>query len=293
MSSFDLSPFLAKHQLPQHYADIAQAWFLPLAEQLAKKQQQHAKTLIIGINGAQGSGKSTLTDLLVSTFKQSLGLSAVALSLDDFYLSKQQRQHLADTVHPLLATRGVPGTHDVELAINILQQLNSSTRTVIIPRFDKAIDDRLPQAEWQVCSAPVDIIVVEGWCLGVQAQTDISLTTACNDLEQQQDKDGRWRQYVNQQLVNHYPALFSQLDELIMLQAPSFDCVYQWRLQQEQKLAKQLTQQQSTTGVMTEQALQRFIMHFQRLTEHGLATLPMQADVTFELDENRQITNRY
>jgi len=293
MPPLDLTAFLDKHQLPQHYADTAQAWFVPLAKQLATKQQQQAKTVIVGINGAQGSGKSTLADLLVSIFKQSLGLSAVAISLDDFYHTKQQRQQLADTVHPLLVTRGVPGTHDVDLALNTLHQLTNNTGNTSIPSFNKATDDRRPESQWPSCVVPVDIIVLEGWCLGLQGQDEQTLTTAINDLEQNEDSDASWRHYVNQQLTTVYPSLFSQLDELIMLKAPSFDCIYQWRVQQEQKLANQLTPQQSSSAVMTEQKIQRFIMHFQRLTEHGLATLPMQADVTFELDENRQITNRY
>ena len=34
----DISLFLEEHQLPESYKDIAQKWFIPLAEDLAEHQ---------------------------------------------------------------------------------------------------------------------------------------------------------------------------------------------------------------------------------------------------------------
>ena len=77
---------------------------------------------IFGISGGQGAGKSTLCAALAQTLATK-GKKALTLSLDDFYLSKAAREHLAQTVHPLCATRGVPGTHNVDLLAQVLNGL--------------------------------------------------------------------------------------------------------------------------------------------------------------------------
>ena len=92
-------------------------WFSPLLE---KYQTARDKPLIIGINGSQGSGKSTLADYLCTMLNERYQLRCVSLSLDDFYLTKLERQQLASQVHPLLETRGVPGTHDIPLALETI-----------------------------------------------------------------------------------------------------------------------------------------------------------------------------
>lgn len=57
---------------------------------------------------------------------QAQGLAAVALSLEDFYLTRQQRAEFARRVHPLVQTRGVPGTHDIALVLKVIEALQRS-----------------------------------------------------------------------------------------------------------------------------------------------------------------------
>jgi len=289
----NLHNFLKEHRLPLSFLRLVDAWYLPLAGWIAKHHDAAGRTLLIGMNGSQGSGKSTLAALLTELLAKNLGLRAVALSIDDFYLSREARLALAGQIHPLLATRGVPGTHDVTLMCETLQQLTRENCGVSIPRFDKARDDRYPEGEWDRVSAPFDVVIVEGWCLGTPAQADADLHQPVNDLETREDPDGSWRRYVNQQLGGRYQDIFQLLDLLIMLQAPSFECVYQWRLEQEAKLADKLLeceQQDSLRNrVMTATQIRRFIQHYQRLTEQSLQQLPGRVHYLFSLDADRRV----
>lgn len=284
--------FLAKHHLPDSYLKTASRWFDPLIDAIADQYDPHAPPRVIGINGCQGSGKSTLGDYLCSLIPTRLDIGVVSLSLDDFYLTKSQRNKLASQVHPLLATRGVPGTHDIQLAINTVDNLIAGRETVIT-RFDKKIDDRVPSDHLQIIKEPVGLIILEGWCLGAQAQNQSQLVEPINSLEQHEDSDGIWRSYVNQALINghSYQSLFSRVDELIMLKAPSFETVYKWRLQQEHKMIEQAIKrgQQRPPQAMSDAQVLRFIEYFQRVTEDILKQLPHRADHLFELDDKRAI----
>ena len=294
MNSNKFQDFIVKHQLPKSYVDTIQNWFEPVAQEITAHQKDAGMPLVIGINGAQGSGKSTLADLLVFLLTTQHSLSAVAMSIDDFYYTREQRAQLANTVHPLLATRGVPGTHDVALAEKTIHSLSHFLGAVAVPKFNKAIDDRLAENQWPVITKPVDVIVLEGWCLGAQAQTDAELQQAINDLEQDEDPQAIWRRYVNQQLSDNYANLFKMVDTWIMLKAPSFDCVFNWRLEQENKLRVSLSQNPTTTQqdidkIMDDKAVGRFIKFYQRITQYLLTTLPNKVNYLFELDENRVI----
>ena len=194
--------------------------------------------MVIGISGAQGSGKSTLALFLANHLRREAQLSATCLSLDDFYLGKAARLDLAGKVHPLFATRGVPGTHDVQLALNVLHGLTEvkASATIRLPTFDKASDDRLPEHVWAEVDTPVDVVILEGWCLGARPQGAGSLADPINALEDEDDPDGSWRRRANDHLSVDYRELFDRLDTLIMLRIPSFDKVLEWRALQEKKL---------------------------------------------------------
>ena len=284
--------FLERNQLPPAYLDAAKQWFSPIVDSIVAEYNHNKTPRVIGINGCQGSGKSTLADYLCTAVSEQLDMKTVALSLDDFYLTKSERNELARQVHPLLATRGVPGTHDVELAISCIKQLLAGEKT-LVTRFDKSIDDRVPQDQLSSIDEPVGLIVLEGWCLGALPQKPEALTNAINALEQEEDTDSVWRNYVNQALIDEYPALFNLADELIMLQAPSFDTVFNWRLEQEQKLVKRLTKEGKNTdsGIMNEQQIRRFISYFERVTENSLQEMPQRADHLFTLGLSREITH--
>ncbi|CAA0097297.1 Uridine kinase [BD1-7 clade bacterium] len=280
------TPFLREHQLPQAYLGSALKWFTPMGESIARHHINAGRPIIVGINGCQGSGKTTLADFLAAWLSHTFGLKTLALSLDNFYLTHGQRQTLATDVHPLLATRGVPGTHDVSLMQTTLQALTQSGH-VKVPVFDKSMDDRAPEADHKSINAPVDIIILEGWCLGARAESPDDLITPINSLETNCDVDGIWRSYVNQQMADFYPPVFDLIDIQIMLKAPSFDCVYRWRLEQEQKLASR--SDTTNTRIMSAADIEQFIAHYQRLTEHILKTMPQNAHFLFHLDNDRQI----
>jgi len=287
MNELNISDFLVKHDLPESYADKVREWFLPLSDKIAHEQSIRSDPIVIGINGAQGSGKSTLASLLVHLLAGQYQLSAITISLDDFYLSRNQRQQLASKVHPLFKTRGVPGTHDIDLGISVISALKNK-QPIKIPRFNKAQDDLYPQQEWVDHDTELDVIIIEGWCLGVTPQESDALIEAINELEENEDADNSWRTYVNQQLADSYQTFFKLIDSWIMLKAPSFSCVRDWRFEQEQKLNKSI---QKSNRIMDNKAITRFVQHYQRLTEHGLQTLPDRVNYLYELSESRDIVS--
>ncbi|HEY9052896.1 MAG TPA: hypothetical protein VIQ03_15200 [Gammaproteobacteria bacterium] len=263
--------------------------YLPLADWLTKHISR--QPLVVGINGAQGTGKSTLSKILQLLLDKGFEKKAVCLSLDDFYLSHHQRQILSQTVHPLLKTRGVPGTHDVELMLSVLSQLKQKTKQdIIVPVFDKSIDDRLPESDWLRVSLPVDMVIFEGWCVGAKPEDASSLLQPVNQLEQDEDEDGRWRRYVNQQLAEQYQNIFDQLDFLLMLQPPSMKKIYDWRLLQEQKLQKK-TMPGEQTRIMSADEVRRFIMHYERITRHALTEMSDRADIVLKLNNDHLVDN--
>ena len=191
---------------------------------------------MLGINGAQGSGKSTLAAFLAEHLSAQHALRVCVLSLDDFYLSRAARAQLAASVHPLLITRGVPGTHQVQRGIDCLRALKAG-QDCSLPRFSKATDDALGAEHEPHISERPDLVLFEGWCVGTPAQDAQALADPVNALERYEDTDGRWRRTVNQQLVGAYAEWFAQLDALVYLQVPGWAQVRQWRGQQERETA--------------------------------------------------------
>lgn len=292
-----IEQYIAKEKLPNAYLDVALKWFKPLCDSINLHQNKSKQTkdesprpFFIGINGCQGSGKSTLSGLMSYLFNEYYGKNSVVLSLDDFYYTKPERINLAHSVHPLLLTRGVPGTHDTQLMSDVFVSL-ASGEAITIPTFDKSIDDRAPMSMWQKVSGPVDIVIVEGWCWGTHAQDNEALATPINSLEKNSDTDGAWRSYVNNSLLTQYTPLYSYMDSWIFLKAPSFDAVYTWRRQQEEKLKLRVG---NASHIMSGDEVLTFIQYYQRLTVHTLCTLENYADYIFELDNERNITkSRY
>ena len=281
---------MKEESLPPSFASIAVEFYIPLAQLIADKKGSDDTPLTAGINGAQGTGKSTLSALLALTLEHNHNLNTAVISIDDIYLTKQERMSLGTNIHPLFKTRGVPGTHDVELGINLLRKLRSN-KSVQLPIFNKAIDDRASKEEWVEHSNPVDVILFEGWCVGAIPQTSNSLAEACNELERAEDPDAKWRTYVNDQLQEHYSELFNLLDMLVMLKAPNFECVYEWRSLQEEKLRikQEKSPNNSTTDIMNPSQIKRFIMHYERLTRWMLEEMPQRADYVLELTPEHNI----
>ena len=289
----EIDAFIAEHSLPAGYREQAQSWFLPLAWQLRDLARHSGSPVKIGLSGSQGSGKSTLAALL-SRMLASWGLRVASLSLDDFYLGRTRRQELADSVHPLLATRGVPGTHELELLVEVLHRLVNAReqKAISIPAFDKSRDDRAASLDWT--AGRPDLILLEGWFVGVSPQAPEALDVTVNRLEAEEDPDGAWRRFVNSRLGEYHDRVFSKFDRLVFLRAPDFASVYRWRGLQERKLREKSAPDTGAgaSAIMNDAQLRRFISHYERLTRHALATLPDRADWMFVLDETQQIVAR-
>lgn len=275
MNSNPIDQLISAHKLPDSYAKVVDTYWQPLTNAIARAATAH-KPLVVGINGAQGSGKST-TCAFLQALLAARQLRAVTLSIDDLYLKRDERQALAEQVHPLFATRGVPGTHAPGLAIQIIEDICAG-RPFEMPRFDKAEDDRCEAGE--LVSGPVDVLLLEGWCVGCAPQADEELLDPVNTLEREEDPQGVWRSVANLWLRGEYKTLFDQIDMLVMLKVADFDAVLVNRRLQEEKLR---AANPNAPGVMDETALVRFCQHYERLTRHMLEDLPRRADFTFPI----------
>lgn len=285
----EMEQLIKQEKLPPKFYYLAARYYLPLADAISKAQQAAGRPWMVGINGAQGTGKSTLGRFLQLFLSRVHGLRCVAISLDDFYYTREERQQLASNTHPLLMTRGVPGTHDVSLGIAICKQLlvADETSVTMIPRFDKAIDDRCPPEQWSRHMGKTDVLLFEGWCVGNRPQLPDSLGEPINALEADEDDSGQWRQYVNNSL-QYYQPWFAMIDQLVMLKAPSMGSIYRWRFEQEEKLAA--SHKGGDNRIMSREQINRFVQHYERLTTFALQEMPERADCVLYLNEDHDIT---
>jgi D-glycerate 3-kinase len=239
------------------------------------------KALIYGIAGLQGTGKSTLS-AQIAALGTLQGLKVVVLSIDDFYLGKRARLTLARNIHPLLAKRGPPGTHDVSLACKVLDALKKGER-VALPRFDKISDKRLSPSRWHVVTSKVDLVIFEGWFLFATPENNAALREPINSLERDEDNDGIWRRFCNDALKNYAP-LWQRIDRSLFLQGPGFEQVKTWRWQQEQSLQAENPKRQT----MTKAEVENFILVFERVSRHVFKQLPSRVNTVVELDKHRR-----
>jgi D-glycerate 3-kinase len=252
---------------------------------LAPYLRASRRTTIVGISGLQGSGKTTLARQLART-ATARGMPSIVLSLDDFYLGRRERAKLARDLHPLLATRGVPGTHDPALIEQTLDAIAHATarRPARIPRFDKGRDTRVAPSRWRRIAEAPRLILLEGWCVGVPAQGSRTLAKPLNALERVEDANGCWRAHIDAQLAGNYARLWRRLDALVVLAAPDFDIVERWRGEPERALRRR-----GAPRAMSPPELKRFLMHYERISKHALRTLPTLADVVIALDASRNV----
>ncbi len=238
-------------------------------------RKQDGKTLVIGVAGAQGSGKTTLAGILSDFLVSTTGMTSDVLSLDDFYLTKADRLAMADRVHPLFATRGVPGTHDLEMLVAVKERI-ASGHAAFAPRFNKAMDDR---EDGMRRMSAVDFLICEGWCWGAKPQREEDLAAPVNALEATRDPDGRWRREVNAVLASTLCQRAFASDLLLFLEVPDMEAVYRWRWQQEQAL-------EGGPGVMDAGEVREFIMYYERITRHMLADMPKRVDFLVTLNQD-------
>ncbi|MCF6442625.1 kinase [Pseudoalteromonas luteoviolacea] len=267
--------FCEAYALPKQYISECEKALVWLKRSIANQ----SKPICIAVSGCQGSGKSTLSAYFVAYLK-SQGKLAESVSIDDFYYSKSKRQVLASLYSPLFLTRGAPGTHDIQRAIDVINDFKQS-KPFVLPRFDKAADEPYPEDSWTSVTSTLDVLVFEGWCLGLSPQPLNLLKSSCNQFESQRDAERSYRSQVNDFLSKDYQFLFSFFDSLVFLNGQNFEYVYQWRLEQEQKLIA------SRGKGMNEQQVHEFIQSYQRLTEWGIETLPTTCDLELILDKDR------
>jgi D-glycerate 3-kinase len=252
-----------------HYGDLAAA----LAAALSARRPSPR---VVGISGGQGTGKSTLAASLAAALTRAApGDRTAVLSLDDFYLTRAERDRLASDVHPLLRTRGVPGTHDIAELLRALDRLFTARRTPV-PVFDKGHDDRMGEREIE---GPVERVILEGWCLGARPQPEADLLHPVNALERLEDPDGRFRRFVNEALAGPYARLAARIEFLVYLDAPDMAAVLAFRTEQEQTVAPALR--------MDLAALARFVAHYERITRALADEAPALADVVVRLRADR------
>ncbi|HXZ67448.1 MAG TPA: kinase [Alphaproteobacteria bacterium] len=283
-----LQALAEREHLPADFMSTVERIYAPLAARIGERRKMLGRMMVTGICGPQGTGKSTLAEFLALLLEHS-SLKTATISIDDLYLTRAEREKLAREVHPLLKTRGPPGTHDVAMGLRLMDELASAgpNETTLVPRFDKSIDDRAPQSRWSAISGRPDIILFEGWCVGARPQSQEALTEPINPLERKQDPQGIWRRYVNDSLAGAYRRLFSRIDLLVMLKPPSFDQVLEWRWLQEQKLGEKSPQ---GTHLMSREEIAVFIMHYERVTRQILSEMPVRADYVLEIAADHAVT---
>ena len=278
----DLSPSDLLNALEQGFPanPSSAAAALKIAGAVANLPRGSAPPLV-AINGAQGSGKSSLARLIAVALERFHGLRPVLLSLDDFYLGKPPRLQLARLIHPLCETRGVPGTHDTILLADTLDALaaaTADTRTPL-PRFDKLDDDRISREDWRDFTGRPDIVLLEGWCTGLKAEDVPPWSGPINPLEAEEDKDGEWVAWSLGCLRDDYPAIWDRIDYLVSIEVPDLETVIASRLLQEDGLAAEAEREG-----MDRAAITRFVQHYERFTRALWAAMPTGADLLLRRD---------
>ena len=262
-------------------------FYLPISKKIFENYQKNKKTKIIGLTGGQGSGKSTISNILKIILKKNFNLETVTFSIDDFYKTLKERKIISKRVSPLFQTRGVPGTHDTKLLLSCLKTLKRSkiNKTFFIPKFDKSIDDRFPKKKWQKIEKKPEIVIFEGWCVGAKPQKNKDLLVPINTLEKENDKKRIWRNRVNNELKNDYKKIFKFIDNFIFLKVPNFKYVLKWRLLQEKKL-KVVSKGKK---IMDKNQIKNFVMFYERLTKHMLKNFDKDSDIIIKIDNKHRL----
>jgi len=267
---------------------MIKSFLIPISFWISKKINKK-KPLIIGLAGGQGSGKTTISSILTLILQKYFKLNVFKFSIDDFYKTRKDRKLLSKNKHSLLMTRGVPGTHDIDLILNFFKKIKSKNfKSLHIPTFNKAIDDRYPKSLWHKIKSKPDVLIFEGWCVGARAQTRSQLKRPINSLERTYDQNTKWRLYVNNQLKTKYKTLFKHLDELLYLKAKNFNLLREWRLKQERKLWVQ-TKNKKNLKIMTSGDVINFMQTYQRITQQMFKDAIKSSSIIMDLNSKHQI----
>ena len=267
---------------------MIKSYLIPLCFWISKKADKK-RPYFVGLAGGQGTGKTTISSLIKIILTKYFKLNVFRISIDDFYKTRKERINLSKRVHPMLLTRGVPGTHDIDMMLNFFRKSKSKKfKRLKLPTFNKAIDDRFSKKRWYDLKKRPDVVIFEGWCVGAKAEKNINLKKTINSMEKAKDQKLIWRKYVNDQLKTKYKNLYSQLNCLIYLKAKNFSLLQKWRLKQERKLRAK-NKKNSNTKIMSKDDVLSFMQTYQRITQNMFKNTSKYASIILNLNSNHQI----
>ncbi len=261
--------------------------YIPISFWIENKYKKKGKTLFLGFSGGQGSGKTTVAEILKIILKKFFKRNVHVSSIDDFYKTLQDRNKMSNKIHPLFKTRGVPGTHDINLVTKFFNIIKKKIfKGTKLPKFEKAEDNRLKKKYWPSIKKRPEIVILEGWCIGAKPQSNFLIKKPINTLEKYEDKKLIWRKHVNEKLKKEYKKLFAMIDYFVFMKIPNFKMVFKWRLLQEKKLKKKSHLKKK---IMTYKEIKRFIMFYERITLQMLKDLSKSASIVMLLKKNHEI----
>ena len=267
---------------------MIKTFLIPLCFWINKKADKK-KPYFVGLAGGQGTGKTTTSSLIKIILSKYFKLNVFRISIDDFYKTRKERISLSKRVHPMLLTRGVPGTHDINMMLNFFKNVKSRKfKRIKLPTFNKAIDYRFNKKKWYDLKKRPDVIIFAGWCVGAKSEKRNTLEKTINSMEKTKDQKQIWRKFVNDQLKTKYRKLYSQLNCLIYLKAKDFSLLQKWRLKQERKLWIK-SKKNSNSKIMSKADVLSFMQTYQRITQNMFRYMPKYASIIINLNSNHQI----
>ena len=268
---------------------MLKSYLIPVCFWISKKAN-NKQPYFVGLAGGQGTGKTTISSLLEIILRKYFKLNVFKISIDDFYRTRKERFSLSKKVHPLLMTRGVPGTHDIKIMLDFFRKSKTKKfKSFKLPKFNKAIDDRCKKNQWYTIKKRPDVVIFEGWCVGARAEKNSTIKKSINSLEKANDAQLIWRNYVNKQLKTKYKKLYDQLDCLVYLKAKNFSLLQKWRLIQEKKLWLKNKNKKTNNKIMSKGDVINFMQTYQRVTQNMFKFAPSYASVILNLNSNHQI----
>ena len=267
---------------------MIKSFLIPISFWIANKVEKK-KPFILGLSGGQGSGKTTISSIISIILSKYFKLNVFKISIDDFYKTRKKRLELSKKVHPLLMVRGVPGTHDINIMLDFFKRTKEKNfKSIKVPRFNKATDDRYNKKLWYSVKRRPDVIIFEGWCVGAKAEQNYSLKTPINSLEKLKDQKQIWRRFVNKQLKSKYKKLYDQLNCLLFIKAKNFSLLRYWRIKQEKKLSLK-SKRSNKLKIMSDKEIINFMQTYQRITQNMFKSVPKYASIILNLNSNQQI----
>jgi len=267
---------------------MIKSFLIPISFWIADRTQEK-KPYIVGLAGGQGTGKTTISSIISIILRKYFKLNVFTISIDDFYKTRKERLILSQKVHPSLMTRGVPGTHDANIMLDFFKRVKRKKfRSLKLPKFNKAIDDRCIKKLWHSIKKRPDVVIFEGWCVGAKAEKNNTLIKPVNFLEKINDKKLTWRKFVNKQLQSKYKQLYDQLNCLLYLKSNNFSLLKKWRIKQEKKLRLK-NKRSNNHKIMNNKEVIKFMQTYQRVTQNMFKNVPKYASIILYLNSNHQI----